>query len=400
VADTPERLLLIRERRFLLSLLLIAGLFVLYLVRGFVAWAVLGLLLGYICLPLQRRMERFIKSKEVAAIAVLVVAILIVVVPLGFLVWSVAGDISRIATSISDKGLDVFLAGILVKVVPPDTASSIAASAAQKIPDLLLSLAPTVLGAFVDATVGIFILASALLAVLTKGDEILVWLHRIVPLRKDREQAFFDGFQKALDAVIYGVIVVAAIQAVVGGAIWWLAGLPSVPFWTAIIFVFAMIPALGPSMVLLPGAVYAWITGNHTGAYILIAGTVVAIGVIDYVVRPQIIKRKGDLDPTLTLLSIVGGVTTMGIIGVFVGPLAVAIFLEVVELTMQTHAHFGGDYDSELFEPDDPIAGEPPMPPDANAKPGKAVAKSVATKGKSKKWAPPPADDAGPSEAS
>ena len=86
------------------------------------------------------------------------------------------------------------------------------------------------------------------------------------------------------------------------------------------------------------------------------------IGIIDYVVRPQIIKKKGDLDPTLTLLSIVGGVTTMGVIGIFVGPLVVAIFLKVTELTMHTHRHFGGDYDEELFEPDDPVTGEPDAP--------------------------------------
>lgn len=355
-----DRLLLIRERRFLLGLMLVAGVVALWLMRGFLAWAVLGLLLGYICLPLQTRMTRWVGGRtNLAAMLVLTIAVLAVVIPIVVLIWSITGDITRIVDNISARGLDKFLEGIFLKFMSPGQAHDFAAKAAVGLPDVLLGLVPDLLTALVDATVGVFILASALLAVLTKGDEMLVWLHRIVPLRKDREDAFFKGFQVALDAVIYGVIVVAAIQALVGGAIWWIAGLPSVPFWTAMIFLFAMVPALGPSMVLLPGAVYAYVTGNHVGAYILIAGTVVAIGLIDYVVRPQIIKKKGDLDPTLTLLSIVGGVTTMGIIGIFVGPLVIAIFLKVTELTMHTHRHFGGDYDSELFDPEDPIAGEP-----------------------------------------
>ena len=358
-----ERLLLIRERRFLLGLMFVAGIFALWLVRGYVAWAVLGLLLGYICLPLNARITRMVGGRKgLGATITLILAILAVVVPLGILVWSIAGDVGRIIDNISTNGLPSFIQSILVKFLPDQTARDLSAQAAQKIPDFLVSIIPAVLTAVVDATVGIFILASALMAVLTKGDEILMWLHRIVPLRKYREAAFFKGFQVALDAVIYGVIVVAAIQAVVGGLIWWIAGLPSAPFWTAIIFLFAMVPALGPSMVLLPGAIYAWVTGNHVGAIELLIGTVVAIGFIDYIVRPQIIKKKGDLVPTLTLLSIVGGVTTMGVIGIFVGPLVVAVFLKVTELTMHTHRHFGGDYDEELFEPEDPVVGEPDAP--------------------------------------
>src|SRR5439155_22039558 len=153
-------------------------------------------------------------------------------------------------SNISENGLPAFLRSGLEKFLPPATAASISDQAAAKIPEFLIGLVPQILVAIVDATVGVFILASALMAVLTKGDEIMTWLHRVVPLRKDREDKFFKGFQVALDAVIYGVIVVAAIQAVVGGFVWWIAGLPSVPFWTAIIFLFAMVPALGPSMVL------------------------------------------------------------------------------------------------------------------------------------------------------
>ena len=202
MAETSERLLLIRERRFLLGLMLVAGVVALWLVRGFVAWAVLGLLLGYICLPLHRRVMKWVGGrKEVSAMIVLTVAVLAVVVPIGVLIWSVTGDVTRLVGNIQERGLDNFLEGIFVKVMPEGQAHDLAAKAAIGIPDFLLGLLPDVLTAIVDATVGVFILASALLAVLTKGDEIMTWLHRVVPLRRDREEAFFNGFQVALDAV-------------------------------------------------------------------------------------------------------------------------------------------------------------------------------------------------------
>lgn len=356
-----ERLLLIRERRFLLGLMAVTGLVAFWLVRGYVAWAIVGLILGYVCLPLQRKLAARTKRPVLSASLVVTLVVLIVTLPLALLVYSVASDVSSLVGNIHDNGLPAFLQGALVKVLPDEMAASLSVDIAQRLPGILLELAPEVITAGIDATVGVFILGSALFAVLTKEKEIVVWLRRVVPMRRDREDAFFAGFTKALDAVIYGVVVVAGMQALVGGLLWWAAGLPSVPFWTGVTFVFSMIPALGPSLVLVPGAIYALATGNTVGAVILLVGTVVGIGIIDYIVRPIIIKKKGDLDPTLTLLSIVGGVATMGIIGIFVGPIVVAVFLQVTELTMSTHAHFGGDYDQELFEPADPIVGEPPV---------------------------------------
>jgi predicted PurR-regulated permease PerM len=355
-----ERLLLIRERRFLLGLMFVTGIAALWLVRGFVAWAVLGLLLGYICLPMQRRLVGWKLKPVLAAALVMTLVTLAIAIPIGLLVASVASDVARIAADVQANGFPSYLHAGLVKVMPEEMATTLAEDLGRKIPEYIADLVPEAILAFVDATVGIFILASALFAVLLRGDELMKWLHRIVPLRPDREEAFFHEIQRALDAVIYGVVVVAAILAVFGGIIWYFAGLPSVLFFTAVMFIFSMIPALGPSFVLLPGAIYAYLSGNTTGAIILIIGTFIGIGAIDYVIRPWIIQKKGELEPTLTLLAIVGGVATMGIIGIFVGPLIVAIFLHVTELTMATHKHFGGDYDAELFDWQDPIAGEPP----------------------------------------
>lgn len=354
-----ERLLLIRERRFLLGLMFVTGIAAIWLVRGFVAWAILGLLLGYICLPVQRRLVGWKVKPVIAAALVMTLVTLAIAVPVGALAYSVAGDVTRLLADVQANGLPSYLHAGLVKVMPESMANSLADDLGQKIPEFLAAILPEVVIAFVDATVGIFILASALFAVLLKGPELMKWLHRIVPLRPDREEAFFKEIQRALDAVIYGVVVVAAILAVFGGIIWWVAGLPSVLFFVAVMFLFSMVPALGPSFVLLPGAVYAYISGNTFGAVILVLGTFIGIGIIDYVVRPWIINKKGELEPTMTLLSIVGGVATMGVIGIFLGPIIVAVFIHVTELTMATHKHFGGDYDSELFEWEDPIAGEP-----------------------------------------
>ncbi|MHB8605486.1 MAG: AI-2E family transporter [Thermoplasmatota archaeon] len=360
VESESERALLIRERRFLLGLTFISGVIAIYIVRDYVAWAILGLILGYVLIPAHERLTKALGTSGRAA-GVLVVGVAVGLIAIfAILIYSVAKDISRLVDTVSTQGLGPFIDGALAKVLPPAQAASVSATLADKIQTGLADAAPGIAVSILDATVGIFILSSALFAVLLKRDEIAKWFRRVVPLRPDREQAFFKGIFRALDGVLYGVIVVAALQAATGGIIWYFSGLPNALFFTAVMFIFSMVPALGPSMVLLPGAVYAYISGNHVGAYVLIGGTVVAIGIIDYVIRPKIIRAKGGLDETLALLSIIGGITTMGAIGVLAGPIIVAVFLAVVDLTMQTHFQFGGDYDSELFEPSDPIVGEKP----------------------------------------
>lgn len=357
-----ERLLQ-RERRFLLGLLFVSGLLVLWVTRAYLAWAVLGLILAYVTFPIQTRLARAFGGREtLAAITIVTGTLLAVAVPIVLLLWSMAGDLATLTASLSGGGLHDTLSGIFGRFMAADRADELAASAAERVGAFAVEAAPEIALELVDATVGIFVLVTAHFAVLVNRNALYGWIRRVLPLQDDREEELLGEVGRAVDAVVFGIIVVAILTAVAGGLLWWIGGLPSPIFWTFVIFLFSMVPALGPSLVLYPGALYAWLSGNDVGALVLLVGGSLLILAVDVWIRPSLIAKKGGLDGTLALLSVMGGIVAMGPIGIFAGPLIMAVFLKVMHLTLETHSLAGEGFTNLPKSSRDraPPAGPPP----------------------------------------
>jgi predicted PurR-regulated permease PerM len=163
------------------------------------------------------------------------------------------------------------------------------------------------------------------------------WVSDILPLSPARRESFMAEIGQAVEAVFYGIIVIAVVQGVLAGVLWWIGGLPNPLLWGTITFVFSMVPALGPTAVLYPGAIYAFVVGNYVGAAVLAIGGGASILVIDVYLRPWLIGNRGSLDPTLILVAIAGGVTVLGPFGLVAGPLALAVFLKISAFVIETH---------------------------------------------------------------
>jgi predicted PurR-regulated permease PerM len=84
------------------------------------------------------------------------------------------------------------------------------------------------------------------------------------------------------------------------------------------------IAQLGPLLVLIAATVWVWM---HSGA---VAGTIMlvyalVVGLMDNFVRPVLIKRGADLPLLLIFTGVVGGLVSLGLIGIFVGPVLLAV---------------------------------------------------------------------------
>lgn len=97
--------------------------------------------------------------------------------------------------------------------------------------------------------------------------------------------------------------------------------------------VLQFIPIVGPSILLGVLAVYQVVVGDIVAAVlVVVVGGVVIAWVPDILVRPRLARRAGRLPGTLYFIGFVGGLLTVGAIGIIVGPLAVALVVEAVSL--------------------------------------------------------------------
>ena len=130
----------------------------------------------------------------------------------------------------------------------------------------------------------------------------------------------------AVRATVNGLVLVGLAEGVLLGIGYQFAGVPSAVLWAAATGVLAIIPFGAP---LAFGAVAALLLyqGNAAGAAAILALGVGGLFVADHFVRPTIIGNATKLPFLAVLLGILGGVETLGLIGLFVGPVAMTLFV-------------------------------------------------------------------------
>jgi predicted PurR-regulated permease PerM len=128
---------------------------------------------------------------------------------------------------------------------------------------------------------------------------------------------------QAIRAVALGVILTAALEALLAGLGLVLARVPFAGFLTALVFVFAV--AQAPLLVLLP--VVAWLYWQGDSPLVATAFLVwsILIAMVDNVLRPVLIKRTARLPLPLIFAGVVGGLVAFGAVGLFVGPVVLAV---------------------------------------------------------------------------
>lgn len=130
--------------------------------------------------------------------------------------------------------------------------------------------------------------------------------------------------------VTKGVIGVAAIQAV---CVWILLAVfgieAAAPL--ALVCLILSIIQLGPMIILIPVAIYAWSTMSG-GAALAFTVLAVPVGIMDGFLRPVFISKGLDTPMLVILIGVIGGMMAYGLIGVFMGPVLLAVFYELFTL--------------------------------------------------------------------
>jgi len=128
---------------------------------------------------------------------------------------------------------------------------------------------------------------------------------------------------QAIRGVALGVVVTALLQAIVGGIGLAIAGVPFAAVLTALIFLLAVAQIGGAPVLIVPIIWLYWSGATGWGTFLLVVGIVTAT--IDNVVRPILIKKGADLPLLLILVGVIGGLVSFGLIGIFVGPVVLAV---------------------------------------------------------------------------
>jgi predicted PurR-regulated permease PerM len=169
---------------------------------------------------------------------------------------------------------------------------------------------------------GLMLLFSVLLY--WRGEQVAYGLrHFACRLAARRGDAAVILAAQAVRAVALGVVVTALVQGVLGGVGLAVSGIPYATL-LAVVMILSCLIQLGPLPVLIPAIIWLYWSGDTTWGTVLLVWSCV-VGTLDNVLRPVLIRMGADLPMVLILSGVIGGMIAFGMIGLFIGPVVLAV---------------------------------------------------------------------------
>jgi len=303
---------------------------------GALAWATMIVVATW---PLMLKVEKAVGNRRwLAATIMTLIPLVLVIVPLAAAIRTIVVNVNTIGTWI--KTLSEFqvpappawLAGL--PFVGDDATRLWQEVATEGVDVLTTKLAPYA-GAFTRhfaseiGNFGVvfvqFLLTVVIAAILYAGGEhAAVWVRRFgARLAGQRGEHMVVLSGQAIRGVALGVVVTALVQALVGGIGLAIAHVPFAAVLTAVMFLLA-VAQIGAAPVMIIAVAWLYWTGSPGWGTFLLVVTIV-VGTLDNFLRPILIKKGADLPLLLIFAGVIGGLIGFGLIGIFVGPMVLAV---------------------------------------------------------------------------
>ena len=153
-----------------------------------------------------------------------------------------------------------------------------------------------------------------------------------IPLAVQQRRDLFEKFATVIRATIKGSIVVAIVQGVIGGIVFWFIGIEAALLWGVVMGFLSLLPAVGTGLVWVPVAIYLFATGQTWQGAVLTGCGIFVIGMVDNVLRPILVGKDTRMPDYVVLISTLGGISVMGINGFIVGPVIAALFISAWDI--------------------------------------------------------------------
>ena len=177
---------------------------------------------------------------------------------------------------------------------------------------------------------------------LRDGDRLYKRIGSKIPLALDIKVALTEKFTTVIRATIKGSVIVAIVQGLFGGIIFWILGVEAALLGGVAMGFFSLIPAIGTGLVWVPVAIYLLATGATWQGLVLIFCGLFVIGMVDNVLRPILVGKETRMPDYLVLISTLGGIGIFGINGFILGPAIAALFMAAWDIFGRAHVGNGG----------------------------------------------------------
>lgn len=294
--------------------------------------------------PLYHRLLRTLKKPEVCALLTILLILIIFVAPLFLITFAVVSEAKSLADEVQlyitnilnhpdsgNKLHQLFLSlrqhAKLDELLASNTIQQLLGGNAQFIMSNTLNLLGGAMGLVFT---GILILFT--MYYLFRDHALIAeTLPRLIPMERSQSLNLLHRTQEIINASVYGVLVIAVVQGILGGLMFWFLGIQSALVWGVIMVFLSLIPMLGAFIIWLPAALILLLTGHWAKCLILVVWGTAVIGMADNLLRPRLVGKKTHMHELMIFFSVMGGLQVFGLLGILLGPVVLSVSIALLE---------------------------------------------------------------------
>jgi predicted PurR-regulated permease PerM len=343
---TPQNIMLIL---ILITLVILAA----FIIKPFITTILAALIIGYICYPLYKAVNKRIKNNTASSILICIFIILLIITPSFLIIHALTKE----AAVFYIKAKDIIekyesdgnhcnnntnpactLINAASNLLKNQNLKNYLKDGLEKITSALIRWATGFALAIPLKILEGLMIIIIIFHFLKDYDKFIEKLKMFIPIKIEHRKHITKQIHNVIHAVIFGYIIVAIIEAVIG-MIGFRLFVPDSSYilWGIVIGFTALIPLIGAGIVWMP-AIIIQLFNHH---YLLAAGIVLcwtATSYIDTITRAKIIGDNAKIHPLLVLIGAIGGIALIGTIGLVIGPLTLALLDTLLKILMNKGA--------------------------------------------------------------
>jgi len=191
--------------------------------------------------------------------------------------------------------------------------------------------AGTVVKGAVSFVFGVAITLGILFFLLKDAPEMTRAARRLLPFGRERNERLLALTRDIVSASVTSTLAIAVIQGVLGGLTLLLLGVQGAALWGGLMAVLSILPAVGAALVWAPAAIWLAVSGSFVKGIVLLLVGLLVLGNVDNVVRPLLLSGSARMSTLVLIISLLGGVSAFGFIGIVLGPVVAAVLTALVE---------------------------------------------------------------------
>lgn len=307
-----------------------------------IAWAIVFCVIFY---PIYLYVLKYIRSGSVASGITTLLIVAIIVGPLSYISFALVSEITDLVTQTGqgeDNGFERILAdpriaGLINRIGPhvgvsQESAREFLVESGKKLGQSSLEYLSSGLTNMVTVAVNFVLMLFTVFFLFRDGDRLVERVKEYLPFPDSAKERLEHQTRDMIVSTIYGGVVVAISQGILGGLAFALFGVSAPVLWGSIMALCSFLPAVGTAIAWGPASLIFAVQGEYLKAGGLVFVGIFVIGMVDNILRPLIIGGRTKMPAIIIFFTVLGGIRFFGLLGLIMGPLVFTLFLAIFEI--------------------------------------------------------------------